>query len=314
MFGKKLRQLPTLVALVTIPFLTPAFSPGPQQAANELVMLNVTVRNPDGQNLTGLTRDAFELLDEKQVRSVAFFENTEAPVSIGILVDTSSSMQLFDTRDTTRAKPIGDAISELLEHGNPANEYFVIAFDSKPRFLTDWKSARELLDQKPALLQEKQDTALFDACWVALEKFNTARNPRRALILFSDGSDNVSKLSFKKLRERLKASDLTLYGVGVVTGADIGTALGMEGQSILGELVDATGGEAFFPESKKALSSVVKQIALELRHKYRIGFEADKTSVSNKWHSLKIRVNPPANVGAEFKKVIVRSRPGYFTK
>ena len=277
-------------------------------------MLNVTVRNPDGQNLTGLSRDAFELIDEKQVRTVTFFENTEAPVSIGILVDTSSSMQFFDTRETTRAKPIGDAISELLELGNPANEYFVIAFDSKPRLLADWKSGRELLDQKPNLLQEKQNTALYDACWAALEKLDTAHNPRRALVLFSDGQDSISKLSFEKLRGRLKASDLSLYGVGIITGSDVGSALGMEGQSVLGELVDATGGETFFPESKKALSQVVKQIALEMRHKYRIGFDADKTSAPNKWHRLKIRVNPPANVGAEFKKVIVRTRPGYFTK
>jgi Ca-activated chloride channel homolog len=308
-------SLRTLTALLlALPFLCSSPSPGQQQTANELIMLNVTVRNRDGQNLTGLTRDAFELIDEKQLRPVALFENTEAPLSIGILVDTSSSMQFFDTRETTRAKPISDAISELLELGNPANEYFVIAFDSKPRLLTDWKSARELLDQKPALLQEKQNTALFDACWAALEKLNTAHNPRRALLIFSDGQDSISKLSFEKLRGRLKASDLTLYAVGVLTGSSIGSALGMEGQGILEELADTTGGEAFFPESKKGLSNVMKQVALELRHKYRIGFEVAKAQAPNKWHRLKVRVNPPADVKPEFTKLIVRARQGYFTK
>ncbi len=315
MLAKPLLNLRTLIALlVTLLCLPIDSSSGQQQPANELVILNVTVRNRDGQNLTGLTRDAFELIDEKQVRPVVFFENADAPMSIGILVDTSSSMQSFDTRDTTRSKPIGDAISEFLELGNSANEYFVMAFDAKPRFLADWSSARELLDQRSALLQEKQSTALYDACWAALEKLKTAHTPRRALILFSDGQDGISKLSFEKLRERLKASDLTLYAVGVLTGSSLGSALGLEGQGILEELVEFTGGEAFFPQNKKGLSSVMKQISLELRHKYWIGFEADKTQVPNKWHRLKVRVKPPADVSPEFAKLIVRARQGYFTK
>lgn len=132
--------------------LTPTTNSGQQKAAAntnaELVVLSVTVRNRDGQNMTGLTRDAFELTDEKQVRAIDFFESGDTPLSIGILVDTSESMRLFETRETTRAKPIGEAISHFLQLGNANNEYFLISFDKAPRFLTDWTTATALLAKK----------------------------------------------------------------------------------------------------------------------------------------------------------------------
>lgn len=185
----------SFAGLIFLSFISPTTNSGQQKAAGisdaELVMLSVTVRNRHGQNLTGLTRAAFELSDEKQVRAIEFFENTDTSVSIGILIDTSASMQLFETRETTRAKPIVDAISKFLRLGNANNEYFLIAFDRAPRFLTDWTTATALLAQKTDLVQANRDTALYDACGVALEKLTTAHNSRRALILISDGQDTL---------------------------------------------------------------------------------------------------------------------------
>lgn len=277
-------------------------------------MLNVTVRNADGQSLTGLNREAFELIDEKQARPLSFFENSEGPVSVGILVDTSESMHISETHQTTGAKSVGEAISHLLQLANPNNEYFLVAFDKAPRFLTDWKSASELLTQKTDLVEANRGTALFDACFAALDKLGTGHHPRRALILISDGEDSGSHQTFLSLRNRLKDSDLTLYAIGVTRPSDIGSSLQMEGAGILSELADVTGGELFTPQDKKQFDAVIQQIALELRHKYRIGFQPSANEQSHKWHQLKVRIKLPPNVPPEFAKVVIRTRQGYYTR
>src|SRR5712671_5695204 len=128
----------------------------------ELRLLTVTVRNDSGNYVMGVPREAFEIIDEKERRPIEFFENTDTPVSIGILIDTSGSMQFFENREISRPEPIGEAISRFLELSNAGNEYFLMAFDKTPRFLTDWMSGQALLAQKPVIAQQKLDTALYD--------------------------------------------------------------------------------------------------------------------------------------------------------
>lgn len=111
-------------------------------------MLTVTVRNGAGSYAMGLHRAAFEVTDEKEVRPVEFFEVSATPVSVGILIDTSRSMQAVELLDVTRAKSLSEAFSKFFEMSNANNEYFLAAFDETPRFLTDWLSGQELLAKK----------------------------------------------------------------------------------------------------------------------------------------------------------------------
>lgn len=315
------RMVPSfrLTVAVALFLLTTPIPSSEQQKASanadgELITLSVTVRNREGQPVTGLNREAFELTDEKQVRPISFFENTGGPVSIGILIDTSGSMQLFELRETARVKPIGEAISQFLQLGNANNEYFMMAFDKTPRFLSNWTSGQALLAKKTDLVEGKGNTAVYDSCFAAIEKLQTAHYPRRALLLVSDGQDNISRHSFKELRQLLRTSDVTFYGIGVLTPSDIGSSLGLEGKSILTELAEITGGEAFFPEGKKQLNSVIEQIALELRHQYRMDFQSDKAEAPNKWRRLKLKLRPASNAPLDLNKLIVRTRQGYYTK
>src|SRR2546421_3700455 len=206
----KLNRFKSATLVVTF-IAVSTYSQKTTTSTDDLVNLSVTVRNSNGQNLNGLSREAFELLDEKKVRTIEFFENTDTPLSIGILVDTSESMRLFQTRETTRAKPIGDAISHFLQLGNASNEYFLVGFDKTPRFLADWKSPAELLAQKTDIVEANRDTALYDACLAALDKLRTAHHARRALLLISDGEDNAAHQTFVSLRQRLRDSDASLY-------------------------------------------------------------------------------------------------------
>ncbi len=127
----------------------------------------------------------------------------------------------------------------------------------------------------------------------ALKKCSADRIPKRALLLISDGQDNNSRYTFNELRKLLKESDVTLYGIGILSGSDAGSAMGMEGQGILDELAGVSGGKAFFPRSAAEMDDIFEQIALELRHQYSIGYKPETFANDGKWHRVKVKVTPP---------------------
>jgi Ca-activated chloride channel family protein len=283
-------------------------------ADKELTILTVTVRNGVGNYVMGVPREAFELTDEKESRPIEFFENADTPVSIGILVDTSGSMQVYENREISRPGPIGEALSKFLELSNTGNEYFLMAFDKTPRFLTDWTSGQALLTRKTDIGPPGRDTAFYDACFAAVEKLRTAHYSKRALVLISDGVDNISRHTFNQLRELLKNADVTIYGIGVVMPSDVGSSLGTEGSGIMMELAEITGGETSPSRTRKELIQAIEAITIQLRHQYRIGFRPVRREPPTKWHRLKLKVTPRANAPAEFSKLTVRTRQGYYNQ
>lgn len=281
---------------------------------NKPVMMTVTVWNRAGDYVKGLNRASFELTDEKVVRTIDHFENADTPVSVGILIDNSGSMQ--DWRGTAGAQSIGEAFAHFLELANPNNEYFLLSFSKAPEFLADWSTSQALRNLKANIDdgKGKNSTALYDSCFAAIEKFQTANHSRRVLMLVTDGQDNTSKHTFAELRNLLRGSDVVLYAIGSTHPSDIGSSLGMEAQGILDELTDVTGGKAFYVKDKKQMKAAVGLIATELQHQYRIGFLPDRTSPPRKWRRLKIKVTAPPNAPRDFGKLSVRTRQGYYSQ
>ena len=188
-----------------------------------------------------------------------------------------------------------------------------MSFDKAPHLLTDWQSGESLLSQNVDIGPPGYATALYDGCFAGIEKLQSGRNLNRALILFSDGLDNLSRHTFKQLRDFLKDSELMLYGVGLTQGNDVGSSLGIEGSGIMDELAETTGGETRYPKDKKELATQLEVLAVELHHQYRIGFRADQGSPKRKWHRLKLKVVPRPDDPKEFFKLTVRTRQGYYT-
>jgi len=303
---------------LTLPLaLSPFFALGqqniPAKPDGDLIMMTVTVKTRSGGYASGLNRDVFKLTDQKEARPIEFFDNTDSPVSVGILVDTSGSMQMYGLREIARPSPIGEAVAQLLQFGNTNNEYFLAAFDKATRFLTEWKNARSLLAEKTEISQENKQTAMYDSCFAAVEKLSSGHHPKKALVLISDGEDNDSRHTFNELRDLLKKSDIMFYAVGIPRLPDVGSSLGMEGAGIMAELAEVTGGECFLPENKKEMSVAMNLLATQLRNQYRIGFRANKNDPPNKWRRLTVRITLPPDAPREFGKLKIRTRQGYYT-
>ncbi|HEX6188933.1 MAG TPA: VWA domain-containing protein [Pyrinomonadaceae bacterium] len=279
----------------------------------DLIMMSVVVWNRSGLT-KGLKREVFTVMDEKVVRPIEFFDDADTPVSIGILVDNSGSMQASLLGGASKQKVLGEELKLFLTTGHPDNEYFLMSFSKTPKLLADWSRANDMLARTFDVEEPKHDTALYDTVFLALEKIHSGQRKRRALVLLSDGQDNLSRHTFKEVRNALRATDVTLYVIGIMGASDVGSSLGMEGQGILDELSETTGGAASYPTSRKELTKAFSTIGGELHHHYRLGFRPDKSDGPNKWRRLKIKVTVPPNPPPELKNLSVRGRYGYYTR
>jgi len=269
-------------------------------------MLTVTVQNKAGNFIAELHREAFEIVDDKEARSIEFFDSSDSPLSIGILVDNSNSMN-----EVARGA-IAQALSRFVELSNPQNEYFAIAFDTKPRFLSDWKSGRELIAQISNLAPEGRNTAMYDALLAGIEKLQSAHYPKRAIFIITDGLDNASHHTLGQLKEGLRRSDVLFCAFRVATSS-IGSRSEREGSDVLTELAEVAGGTALRPYDQQQ-NEAIELLALQLRHLYRLGFRPNQSVSAGAWHRIRVKVTLGPNARQEFRSLTVRTRQGYYRK
>ncbi|HJU92474.1 MAG TPA: VWA domain-containing protein, partial [Pyrinomonadaceae bacterium] len=220
----------------------------------DLITLTVTVTDTYGRYVSGLSKSAFAVFDNKQQQEITFFSDDDSPVSVGVIFDVSGSMS------GDKVKRARDALSKFIQTSHDSDEYFLIAFNSRAQLLLDRTRDGDSILNKLTFVETKSQTALYDACYLGVEKVQRGQHPKRALLLISDGQDNNSRYTFNELRKLLKESDVTLYAVGILSGSDAGSAMGMEGQGILDELAGVSGGKAFFPRSAAEMDDIFEQI------------------------------------------------------
>jgi Ca-activated chloride channel family protein len=275
---------------------------GPLIITTDLITFTVTVTDTYGRFVSGLNKNAFTVFDDKQPQEITYFSDDDAPVSVGVIFDVSGSMS------GDKVKRARDALSKFVQTSHNSDEYFLIGFNSRAQLLLDKTRNGDAVLDKMTFVQTRGNTALYDACYLGVEKVQRGAHPKRALLLISDGQDNNSRYTFNELRRLLKESDVVLYGVGILGGGDAGSALGMEGQGILDELSSVSGGKAFFPRSPAEMDDIFEQIALELRHQYSIGYKPTNFGNDGKWHKVKVKVAPPRGL----PRLFVRTKEGYY--
>jgi len=275
---------------------------GPVVVNTDLITLTVTVTDTYGRYVSGLNKNAFSVFDEKQAQQITFFSDDDSPVSVGVIFDVSGSMS------GDKIKRARDALGKFIQTSHDSDEYFLIAFNSRAQLLLDKTRDGNAVLDKLTFVETKNQTALYDACYLGVEKVQRGVHPKRALLLISDGQDNDSRYTFNELRKLLKESDVVLYGIGILSGSDAGSSMGMEGQGVLDELAGVSGGKAFFPRSAAEMDDIFEQIALELRHQYSIGYKPETFTNDGKWHRIKVKVTPPRGL----PRLFVRSKEGYY--
>jgi len=295
-----------LLAQTPAPTPTPLSLPddtdAPVRVKTDLVTLTLTVTDNFGRYVSGLTKNAFKINDNNQDQEITFFSDSDAPVSIGILFDVSGSMK------NEKIQKARKALERFIMTSHPSDEYFLIAFNNRAQLLMDRTRDGEAVLRQLTLVQPKNNTALYDAVYLGVERVTRGTHQKKALLVISDGQDNASRYNFGEVRRLMKESDVVTYSVGIMDRGDSASAVGMQGQAFLDELSSVTGGKSFYPQTDVEMDEIFERIALELRHQYSIGYIPKDFQPDGKWRKVKVKVKPPRGL----PRLTVRGREGYY--
>jgi Ca-activated chloride channel family protein len=276
----------------------PPPAPSFRSASSDLVVLPITVTDKRGELVADLPQDRFSVYDNGRRQPIALFSNEDSPVSVALVIDNSSSMR----------PKLGEVVAAALafaRSSNPHDELTVVEFnDSVQDALGGRKvAAADVAELREALerLVPEGRTALYNAVLDGLDHLEESRLARKVVILVSDGGDNASAATFEHVLARARRSNVTIYTIGLFDNNDPDV-----NDAVLRRLAVATGGERYLPKSPGPLIAACQRIAREIRSGYTVGFEPpDRDGM---FHRVKVEVAP----GQEQRRLLVRTRPGYF--
>ncbi len=305
------------------PAQAPNAASGTVRVAVNLVDVLFTVLNRRNKLVPELDKPDFQVFDDNVKQEIRFFsKQTDLPLRIGMLLDTSNSI-----RDRLRFEQDASVnfLFSVLRHNK--DEAFVMTFDDEPQVLQRFTGDTGLLRDQIVKTRAGGGTAIYDAIYTAC--FNELSHPprppgdqpdvvRRVMILISDGDDNLSTHTRAEAIEMAQITDVVIYTISTNTEwvsmsqKDQNTGSGLkyhltDGDKILQSLADETGGRSFFPYRVDDLDQSFQDIGDELRNQYSIAYLPTNSILDGRYH--KIRIDVPEHKGYQ-----VRARQGYFAR
>jgi Ca-activated chloride channel family protein len=274
----------------------------------DMVMVGATVFDRKGNHLTDLGAGDFEVYEDGQKQAVQVFfpcdaqtggERPASPVDLhlGALLDISGSMD----RDLQFARRAAIA---FLGSRPEARDFTLVQVESRVRVSQFSQAEFGRMVEQIRIGSAEGETALWDAVGVYLD--TAARQAgRKVLLLYTDGGDNASSLTFRDLQDLLKASDVTVEAIGLMQHQRQDSVA--ELRQRLQALAEMTGGQAFFPLSAADLDKAYAQVAAEIDAQYTLGYQSSHAQTDGKWRKVEIKVTRPGLTGIK-----VRARQGYF--
>jgi Ca-activated chloride channel family protein len=272
----------------------------PLRADVDVVLVPVTVTDPMNRPVLGLQKQDFKVYENNTPEQVQYFSAEEAPISVGLLLDTSKSMT--NKFVTERA-----AAEEFFKNANPQDDYFVITFADRPRLLTT--SITSIEDMQETLTAGTPDghTALLDAIYLALARMRSARYERRALLIISDGADNHSRYGLREVRRLVEEANVDVYAIGIFDSMLFRSFEEFMGRRWLAELTDVTGGHTVVADSLDKVPELAAALSRQMRNQYVLGYRPQNVSRDGKWRKIKVLVAPAAGT----KRVQTHYKKGY---
>lgn len=272
-----------------------------------LVDMAVSVLDEDGAPVFGLEQEHFRVFENGVEQEIILFKQEDVPISVGLVIDTSGSM-------VARREKVAGAALVFLAESNQQDETFIVTFNDtaflEQRFTGSLATLVDTLDN----LDARGETAMNDALWVSLDELeNEARMDKKALLVITDGEDNASSYGVNPVMERLRDTDATVYIIGLLELNDDRGGLfrrspSSQARRTLRDLAEATGGQAYFPETLDEVEEICRIIAHDLRNHYTIGYTPTNSDDDASWREIEVEVNAPRG----FPDLEVRAREGYY--
>jgi VWFA-related protein len=253
-----------------------------------LVLIPVSVYDPMNRSVTGLEKEHFKVFEDKVEQDVSQFSSEDAPITVGIVFDASGSMG-------AKLQKSRQAVAQFFKTANPEDEFFLIQFNDRPQLVVPMTSNTEDVLNALTFTQANGRTALLDGVYMAMRTMRKARNPRKAILLISDGGDNSSRYTETEVRNAVREADVQMYAIGIFEpmGSRGRTAEEASGPGLLSELAEQTGGRHFPVENLNELPDVAAKIGIELRNHYVLGYTPKNQERDGKYRRVKVTLVQP---------------------
>jgi Ca-activated chloride channel family protein len=270
------------------------------RVSSDLVLVPITVTDGLNHPQTNLGRGNFTVFEGEQAQEIRYFSSEDSPISVGLLLDVSRSMQ--DKIDTERI-----AVDQFFKNANPQDDYFVITFNNELHVLSDVTQSTTGIENELGLVQPSGSTALLDAVYLGISKLRKAQYSRRALVIISDGGDNASRYKLKEIRNLVSESDVMVYAIGIFASGPFKSFEEVMGKRWLSTMTDITGGRTATVQNVAKLPEECALLSRELRSQYVIGYRP-RAVADGKWRKIKITVTSSSDA-TQFRPYY---RKGYY--
>jgi Ca-activated chloride channel family protein len=236
--------------------------------------------------VTNLTRDDFAVFEDEQKQEIKnFARETDLPLTLAMLMDTSQSVApklKFEQEAATQF------FQTILREKDRA---MLVEFDSGVRLLQDFTSDPNKMAREIKKLRAAGGTALYDAVYNTCDEKLIRETGRKAIIILSDGEDESSRTSLHQALELALRAEATIFAISVSKGGFFGVGNGSrEGDAVLKEMAQETGGRVFFPFKVEELDNAFRQINQELRSQYNIGYLSTNSARDGSYRKIEIKV------------------------
>jgi Ca-activated chloride channel family protein len=272
------------------------------RAGIDIVSLNVTVADNTGRYVTDLEESDFLVFESGIKQDVTFFSRRQQPVALSLLLDSSASME-------NKLPTLQAAAGGFVQRLKTEDLAQIIDFDGTVSIRQPFTGEHALLVRGIQQMVAGGSTALHNAIYIALKELKKVQaapddEPRRqALIVFSDGEDTSSLVSFDEVLDLAKRSETAIYTIGLRDAQDHVRGF-RQAEFVLRQLALETGGRSFFPDNIADLEGVYTQIAEELANQYALGYTSNNPKRDGAWRPIIVQVSR--------QNVTSRTKKGYF--
>ncbi len=257
------------------------------------------VTDKKGRFVTNLTKDDFEIKEEKKEQQILeFVAESDLPLRLGILVDSSNSVRdRFKFQQEAAVEFVNSVV-------RPEDKAVVVSYDSGAELVADLTGNTEVLAKAIRSLRPGGGTALYEAIYFACRDKLMQDQPRhkfrRAMVVLGDGDDNASRYTRDQALEMAQKADVVVYTISTNN-----TKVEQEGDKVLRYFASETGGMPFFPFQARELAQSFENISNELRHQYNVLYRPEPLKADGLFHRVDVRVKTR-------KDLTVRARKGYY--
>jgi len=254
-----------------------------------LVLIPVTVTDPFNRFVTGLDKENFKILEDKKEQVITAFSSEDAPLSVGVIFDCSGSMG-------AKLEKSRLAVTQFFKTSNPEDEFFLVQFSDSADLVQPFTRNLEDIQNRLTFTQSKGRTALLDAIYLGLHEMKgKARNARKALLVISDGGDNNSRYTEGEVKNLVKEADVQIYAIGIYEpyAARGRTPEEANGQGLLTEIAEQTGGRQYAVDNLNELPDIAGKIGVELRNQYVLGYAPQNQEHDGRYRHVQVKLVQP---------------------